>query len=148
MQALRFRRHVHPRQLAVSRPQVCPRTRFENDDVGVVHDETFERDVHEKRKQTQRLVEKTIDDLNSGVLDMKVYEDKQLELTKKMWENLDEEETSLPSKNTRKCGRRKWLIDSEKRQKQIQTSASLRPPVTCTLNSTRSKSTVSKPVQR
>tara|TARA_B110000483_G_scaffold59132_1_gene73770 strand:- start:985 stop:4314 length:3330 start_codon:yes stop_codon:yes gene_type:complete len=51
-------------------------------------------DVHEKRKQTQRLVEKTIDDLNSGVLDMKVYEDKQLELTKKMWENLDEEERS------------------------------------------------------
>jgi hypothetical protein len=50
--------------------------------------------VQEKRKQTQKLVEKTIDDLNSGVLDMKVYEDKQLELTKKMWENLDEDERS------------------------------------------------------
>ena len=50
--------------------------------------------TRKKREETQKMVEKTIDDLNSGILDMKVYEDKQLELTKKMWENLDEDERS------------------------------------------------------
>ena len=50
--------------------------------------------IRKKREETQKIVEKTIDDLNSGILDMKVYEDKQLELTKKMWENLDEDERS------------------------------------------------------
>lgn len=48
--------------------------------------------MKESREKMQELVDKTIDDLASGKLDMKAYEDKQIEQSEKMWTSFSKDE--------------------------------------------------------